>query len=124
MTEWERPQYILANGKRAFVVLSVGQYELLIDALEDASDLAEMERRRDEETVPEHVVSAIIDGENPVRVWRLYRGISQAELSRRAGYSPAYVSDIEKGRTEGSVRAFKAIARALDVDLEEVVPRD
>ena len=46
MTEWERPQYILANGKRAFVVLSVGQYELLIDALEDASDLAEMERRR------------------------------------------------------------------------------
>ncbi len=124
MAEWERPQYILENGKRAFVVLPVGQYERLIEALEDASDLADLERRLDEETVPDHVVSAIIDGENPVRVWRRHRGLSQAELSRRAGYSPGYVSDIEMGRTDGSVRAFKAIARALDVDLDMVVPGD
>jgi predicted transcriptional regulator len=124
MTEWERPQYILENDKRAFVVLPVGQYERLIEALEDASDLADLERRLGEETVPDHVVSAIIDGENPVRVWRRHRGLSQAELSRRAGYSPSYVSDIEMGRTDGSVRAFKAIARALDVDLDMVVPGD
>jgi len=124
MTEWATPQYILENGEPAFVVLPLAHYERLVGALEDATDLAEWDRRRHEETVPGHVVSAIVDGENPVRVWRRHRGWSQAELSRRAGYSPGYVSDIEMGRTEGSVRAFKAIAGALDVDLDMVVPSD
>jgi DNA-binding Xre family transcriptional regulator len=74
------------------------------------------------EFVPGEVVNRLVAGEHPVRVWRDHRGLSGAELARRAGISPALLSEIESGRKEGSLRTLRALARELHVDLDDLVP--
>lgn len=54
-----------------------------------------------------------------VRAWRQARGLSQFELSMRAGFSNRHVSFIETGRTRPSREAVLALAEALDVPLRE-----
>jgi hypothetical protein len=42
-------------------------------------DAAMKDIEQGEELVPSEVVYAILDGENPIRVWREYRGYTQDE---------------------------------------------
>lgn len=97
------------------------------DAYEELRDMAEARTVRSaiadgEETYPDAVVSALLDGENPVRVFRRWRGLKAADLARASGLGPAYLSEIETGRKTGSARALKAIAATLDVDMALLVP--
>lgn len=71
--------------------------------------------------VPGDVVARIVGGENPIRVWRQHRGLKLIELAERAGLSHAYLSQLETGKREGSLRAIAAIAWALDVDFDALV---
>jgi len=74
-----------------------------------------------EELVPSEVVYAILDGGNPVRVWREYRGYTQDELAKAAGISKPYLSQIETGKRRGTAKVLAAIAKALDLDLDDIV---
>ncbi|TBB53782.1 XRE family transcriptional regulator [Rhizobium ruizarguesonis] len=74
-----------------------------------------------EETWPEEVVAALVAGENPVTVFRKYRGMKQVELADEVGQSQPYISEIESGQKIGSTDVMKAIALALDVDLNDIV---
>ena len=89
---------------------------------EDVRDFDEAVSR-DEETVPHAVVQRLVMGEQPVKVWREYRGLTQAALARAARITPAYLSQIETGVREGSVRVLTALARTLQVDVEDLVAR-
>lgn len=93
------------------------------NAAELAED-AELARRalwRDEERIPVQVVDRLIESENPVRVWREYRRLSRRQLAETAGIATAYLSQIETGRRGGSSKVLRAIATALDVDLDDIV---
>jgi len=74
-----------------------------------------------EELIPSEVTYAILDGENPVKVWREYRRISQQELAAEAGISTSYLSQIETGKRTGKTEVLRAIADALDVTLDNIV---
>ena len=54
---------------------------------------------------------------NPVAVWELLDqlGISQKELARRSGISPAYLSQLMHGRRSPSVRTQRRLQQALGV---------
>jgi transcriptional regulator with XRE-family HTH domain len=65
------------------------------------------------------VVRALVNG-NPVKVWREHRKYSQYELAEMVGISPAYLSKIESGKQDGSVKVQKKIALALDIDLDDI----
>ena len=54
---------------------------------------------------------------NPVAVWELLDelGISQKELARRSGISPAYLSQLMHGRRSPSVRTQSRLQQALGV---------
>ena len=52
-----------------------------------------------------------------LRVTRLGRGETLAETARRAGISPQYLSEIERGRKEPSSELIAAVAGALDTTL-------
>ena len=54
-------------------------------------------------------------GEN-VRRYRKLADMSQEELSLRADMKRSYVSDLERGMRNPSVRALGRLAEALDVD--------
>lgn len=50
-----------------------------------------------------------------IRCLRLYRGLRQYPLSRKAGVSHSYICAIEKFRSWPSPRVYNALCSALDV---------
>lgn len=110
------------DGKPIYALVPIEEYDRLLRAAEDLADLAVHEAVKDQETVPAELVYRIMDGENRVRAWRNHRGLSQDGLARRVDVSQAYLSSIETGKSDGSVRVLAAIARALEVDLDDLVP--
>jgi DNA-binding XRE family transcriptional regulator len=73
-----------------------------------------------EVALPSDVTMKIVDGENPVRVLREWRGFTQTDLCSAAGISQPYLSQIEGGRRKGG-DYMKRIARALNVPLDILV---
>jgi DNA-binding XRE family transcriptional regulator len=70
-------------------------------------------------TLPQDVLEQLTLGhENPIKIVRKYRGMTQGDLAEAAGISRPYLTEIETGKKDGSVRALKSIAGALDVSLE------
>lgn len=118
------PQIITLGGEEYAVVPRV-EYDALRTAVEeDAMDSALIQRAledTDQELVPFDLVKRIASGENPVRVWRTYRGRKAGELAATAGIAASYLSDIENGRKPGSVNAMKRIATALGVSVDDLI---
>jgi len=77
--------------------------------------------RGEEERIPSKIVDRLLVGENPVKVWRSHRGLTARELADKTGLSASYISEIERGRKDGSISAMKKIAGVLGLDLDEVV---
>lgn len=97
----------------------VADAEMLADvAAHDAATKAVAEGR--EEFVPVALVDAMLAGENPVRAWRRYRGLTIARLAEMAGLSAAYLSQIETSARAGTVDTLGRIAVALAVDLDDL----
>jgi len=99
-----------------------------------ALELEEMENQRDlvtimlarmedanQEYIPFEMVERMLDGESPVKVWREHRKLTVRALAEKAGVSPSLISEIETGKKEGSIATLKALARALQVDLDDLV---
>src|ERR1700690_3859031 len=87
----------------------------------DARDVDEIRRRLatgEEELIPAEIVDRIIDGENKLRVWRKYRGMSAKELAEATGLAAPYISQLETGKREETIETFKKIAAALRVDID------
>ena len=82
--------------------------------------LARMEQAN-EERVPFTLVTRLSGGESPVRVWREHRAMTGRKLAAAAGITPKRLADIEAGE-EAPLRTMQLIARALDVDLDNLVP--
>ena len=120
---------IISNSDKepAFAVLPYDDYTALIERVErledlrDCQDFEERLARGEEELIPGDVVERLVEGENPVRVWREHRGLTQEELGARTGLSGPYLSQIESGKREGTVKVFAALAKALDVDIDDLV---
>jgi len=61
-------------------------------------------------------------GEPPLRVWREHRKLTVDGLAARAGVPAETVGEIENGRVEGPLGVFVALARALEIDAEDLLP--
>ena len=72
--------------------------------------------------VPAAVADRIIDGASPLRVWREHRALSQSALARASGVDRVQVADIEAGRATGSVRTLRALADALGITVDDLLP--
>lgn len=118
-------QMILKEGKSEYAIIPYEDYErLLADAemLEDIRDYdtAVQALEKGEELIPAEVVYALLAGANPIRVWREYRGISQGALAEAIGISAAYLSQLETGKRTGTAEVLKALADALQLDLDDL----
>lgn len=56
-----------------------------------------------------------------IRRARLAAGVSQEELSFRAGLHRTYISDVERGNRNVTVKTLVAIARALGIKPAELL---
>ena len=117
-------QVIQTSGGEEMVVLPRAQFERLRDLAEDRldSEAAKSVLHRieagEEEVVPQAVAERLLNGENAIKVWREYRGMTQAQLAAKAKINPAYLWQIESGPRQGrgSIAMLKTIARALKMD--------
>lgn len=71
--------------------------------------------------LPKHVVDRLAKRENPTRVMREWRDMTQLYLSFKTGLSQGYLSDVETGRRKGTAAALRRIADALNVPLDLLV---
>src|SRR3546814_20842193 len=89
-------------------VLPEDEYRRLLDVVEDREDRdaasqAEERRKAGEEYIPASVVDKLMAGESPLKVWRRYRGLTQAELASRNDISKMTVSGMANGTSSGSI---------------------
>lgn len=119
-------QIIKKDGKPEWAVIPYETYQRLIEDAEMLQDIRDYDEAKKaveggEELVPSEVVYAILDGENPTRVWRVYRGLTRQQLAEAADISVPYLSQIESGKRKGSTEVLAAIARALELSLDDIV---
>jgi hypothetical protein len=114
-------------------ILSRKDYEALIakaaEADEDAGTARVVARARIEiagggPLLPKEVVDRMANGENPVRVLREWRDVTQMYLSFKTNLSQGHISDIENGRRTGTATALRLIANVLKVPLDLLVQDD
>lgn len=122
-------QVIEKNGQIEWAVVPYPEYQKLLDAWEMLTDIraydeAKTSLQAGEELIPSQVVYALLDGENPIRVWREFRTLTQQQLAHQAGISKPYLSQLESGKRRGTTDVLKRIALALDVSLEDLVENE
>jgi ribosome-binding protein aMBF1 (putative translation factor) len=118
------------TGKGEVAILPRKDYEALVakaaEADEDTATARLVARARKEiaeggPLIPLDIVNRIADGENPIRVLREWRDVTQLYLAHRTNIGQGYISDLEKGRRKGTTAALKEIARVLEVPLDLLV---
>tara|TARA_B100000242_G_scaffold294325_1_gene276387 strand:+ start:3278 stop:3520 length:243 start_codon:yes stop_codon:yes gene_type:complete len=71
-----------------------------------------------EAALPDHVMDALAARQNhPVKILRKFYGMTQEELAEKAGMSRSYLTEIETGSKEGSLKTMKALASVFGVEL-------
>lgn len=120
-------QIIEKNGKPEWVVVPYEEYQRLVAEAEMLQDIRAYDEIKqalvtgEEELIPSEVTYALLDGENPLRVWREYRGMTQQQVADKAGISKPYLSQLESGQRKGTAEVLAGIARALNVSLDDLV---
>jgi DNA-binding XRE family transcriptional regulator len=119
-------QIIEIAGQR-MVVLPVVEYERLLGVVEERADgeaAARAEARRDagEEYVPVELVDKILAGENALRAWRKFRGLTAVQLSEISNVDQSRISELENGKAQGKPATWRALADALNVAVDDILP--
>ena len=123
-------QIINQNNKPEWAVIPYNQYLKLVEKAELFQDIQDFDKakaaiaRGEEKLIPAEVVNAILDGGDAIKVWRKFRGLTQADLAQKIDISVPYLSQLESGKRKGSVDVLAAIAKALKVSLEELLPAE
>ena len=106
----------------------LSQVLLLIDNFDASDDDDEYDiaayddaKARNEESFPLEVTDRMIGGDNPIKVFRQHRRLTQKQLAEKTDTSAAYLSQIETGRRAGSIKFLRRLANALDVEVEDLI---
>lgn len=118
---------IVEIAGQKMVMLPMGDYERLIDIAEDKEDAlvaaaAEQRRLDGEEYLPADIVDQILQGQSPLRAWRKHRCLTLDELAQVTGSRKSTLSEIENGKAQGKPSLWRALALALDVTVDDILP--
>jgi ribosome-binding protein aMBF1 (putative translation factor) len=126
-----RVQIILTPAGERLAIMPAEDYESLVaqttSADEDRADLARIDEivastaSGGSSAIALDATKRLLAGENPVRVWREARGLSQKDLAAKTGIGASMISMIESGERTGSPANLKRIATALEIELGELV---
>ena len=105
------------------VTIPRDEYDRLRQAAEDLSDLQAYDRAMEAggESIPAEYVNRILDGENPVRVYRDWRGMTAAALAEASKLNRVQITQIETGKRSGNVETMKKLADALGVSVDDLI---
>jgi len=123
-------QIIESEGRPEWAVIPYTEYQRLLQQLEDLEDIRAFDQARrelaagEDELIPAAVVERLSSGESPLRVWCEHRGLTQQALANAAAVSKSYISQLEAGTKIGAVGTLRALAAALEVDVDDLAPWD
>ncbi len=106
------PQVIKHGDKPAFAVIPWDAYqELVKNYIPDESDV----------WFPQEVVEAnVVRGDNILKAWREYLGLTQAEVARKAMISQPAYARLEKPGANPRTATLRKLAKALGISLEQL----
>jgi DNA-binding XRE family transcriptional regulator len=115
------------------VTLRRTDFERLLETLEDAESAAALRKAEAREAeggkaaaradhLPVELVLRLVAGEHPVRIWREQRGLTLQALASQAGIGRSYLVEIEGAKKPGSVAAYRKLAIALRVAVDDLLP--
>tara|TARA_R110000868_G_scaffold226645_4_gene479329 strand:- start:44 stop:391 length:348 start_codon:yes stop_codon:yes gene_type:complete len=110
--------------KDGMVMIPEADFKTLTDVLEMKQDVAAFDHAilNADEFYPSELAKELLRGDRtPAHIFRRYRGFTQNDIAAKVGISQGMLSDIERGVKEGSLGTLMALAKALDVDLDELV---
>jgi DNA-binding XRE family transcriptional regulator len=128
-----KPQFIKTEGEE-LVVLPRRDYEALVKRAKIVSNEGEKIARivkksdealaaGDEVELPSKVAEAIARGENPLRVIREWRGMTQMYLGEtKTNVGQSTISALESGSRRGTTAVWKQLARVLEVPMDILIP--
>lgn len=113
-------QIIQKDGKPEWAVLPYENYLSLMEHAEMLQDVRDYDAakhalRLGEEPIPSEITFAILDGENPIKVWREYRGFAQQQLAEASGLNSERLAEIESGQLQPTAEEACALAKALNL---------
>tara|TARA_R100000322_G_scaffold159382_2_gene120299 strand:- start:6087 stop:6461 length:375 start_codon:yes stop_codon:yes gene_type:complete len=118
-----KPQIIYQGDQPAFVVVPYADWLATIDEDEADEMAAKQARAEDDGTrYPLEVVSRLSAGEQPIRVYREFHGMTQEQLAEKAGVTKVYIGQLERGERNMSQKLRAKLAVVLDVDNEDLTP--
>jgi DNA-binding XRE family transcriptional regulator len=111
------------------VILSRAEYDALAMGRrdEDAADAARANQilgelaRGSETLLTSEQADELLAAKTPFAFWRKHRGMTQEALSKLVGVAQGFISEIENGSKTGDVQTLAAIARALEISLDDLV---
>jgi len=123
-------QIIEKEGQAEYAVVPVEEWRRICALAEDAEDIQTADNAVRElaegydEAVPVEVVRDLLEYKHPLAVWRQYRGLTQQALADVAGVGKSHISQIESRAKTGSVKCLRRLAKALGVDIEDLIGDD
>ena len=117
------------------VTISRADWRRLLAELEDAEDRAAVTARRTQEKLvgkdaarrdylTADEARQLLDGINPLRLWREKRGLSQRSLAAEVKMSGSFLAELETGRKRGSRQTLRKLAAALQIDPDDLTNED
>jgi DNA-binding XRE family transcriptional regulator len=123
-------QFIKTAGGEELAILPKSEYERLVKLLadEDVGTARVVRNAREkiasglEVMLPKAVVDRLAAHENPIRVLREWRAMTQDELAVAVSITQGYLSDLEAGKRKGPVALHQKISRELGVPIDLLLP--
>ncbi len=113
-------QFIEVDGRPAFAVVPMAEWQALLARLDELQDLADAKAAAETESVPAELAERLLAGEAPLRVWREYRGLTLQALAERCGVTRQMLSMAERDKATPSVDLLAKLASALDCDMDDL----
>lgn len=116
---------ITRKGKE-FAAVPMERFQKLIDDAEMLADVRAYDKakrrlkRGEDELIPFEIVERRVAGQNPLKIWREYRRLTQEGLAKASKVSRPMIAAIETSHKKGGIDTLKKLAAALNVELDNL----
>jgi DNA-binding XRE family transcriptional regulator len=118
---------ILTIEQKDYAVVPMNDYNNMLKLAQNTQDMVDIRQYRQDltsgkdEMITSEFAERLIFGENPCLVWREYRTLTLKDMSNATGIDSATLSRIENNKREPSIKQIKAIAKALKLEVDDLI---
>ncbi|ODN41653.1 hypothetical protein BGC07_15815 [Piscirickettsia litoralis] len=114
-------QVIEQDGRPAFAVVPFADFEQLMAEYSNEAPVKKASARKKQATVPHELAKLVaLKDYSPIKAWRKYKGVTQAELAKKLKLTQPALSQIEKSEKGLQQDTVKKVAKALGIKPEQL----